>query len=274
MSNITMDTLKIKKMFSYLQNKKIDQVQKIINGGDSKPKLHINMTTKSPFQKQVIVPMNNKMVKRYLKNSSMYIININCALKNIKSNIIANFICIKDKGIVITINNVASFSDLQEIEKCVKSLLITDIDQISSPRLLQSKSYLKIVGIPYLSEQLNPCISSNNIEKILKNNYIFNDIVLTSRLRVIKVLLKLDMTIIWIDIWDIQNGSKAKIIINRYFNVGSFIATVCRANMNPGVLQCKNCWKWEHTASVCYIQGAKYVKCNGPHQTIHHCQFA
>ena len=196
MSNITMDTLKIKETFLHLQNKKIDQVQKIINGGNSKPKPYINMTTKGLSQKWIIVPMNNKVAERYLKDSSMHIININHALKNIKSNIMADFIHIEDKGIIITTNNVASPSNLQKIEKYVKSLLITDIDQISSPRLPQSKSYLKIMGIPYLSKQLNSCISSDDVKKILKNNHIFNDIILASRQRVIKVSLKSDMTII------------------------------------------------------------------------------
>ena len=144
---------------------------------------------------------------------------------------------------------------------------------VSSPRLPQSKSYFKIVGIPYLSKQLNLCISFDDIEKILKNNHIFNDIVLTSKLRVIKVLSKSDMAIIWIKIWDTQNSSKAKTIINRHFNIRSFIATVCGVNMNPDVLQCKNCWKWRHTASICCIQEAKCIKCNRPYQTIHHRQF-
>ena len=80
--------------------------------------------------------MNNKVAKRYFKDSSIYIININHAFKNIKLNIIANFICIEDKGIVITTNNVASSSDLQEIKKYVKNLLTTNIEQISLPRLL------------------------------------------------------------------------------------------------------------------------------------------
>ena len=43
--------------------------------------------------------------------------------------------------------------------------------------------------------------------------------------------------------------------------------------MNPNAPQCKNCWKWGHMASVCHIQRAKYVKCNGPHLTSHHCHF-
>jgi len=55
--NIAMEILKIKEAFLNLQNKKIEQVQKLISG-NSKPKLYINMTTKGPSCKQVIVPMN------------------------------------------------------------------------------------------------------------------------------------------------------------------------------------------------------------------------
>ena len=43
------------------------------------------------------------------------------------------------------------------------------------------------------------------------------------------------MSIIWIDIWDVQSGSKAKGLINQYFNVGKYIATIRDANMNPGI---------------------------------------
>ena len=55
--------------------------------------------------------------------------------------------------------------------------------------------------------------------------------------------------------------------------MGSFIAMVYGANINPGVPQCKNCWKWKHIADVCCIQGAKCVKFNGPHQTVHHWHY-
>ena len=82
--------------------------------------------------------------------------------------------------------------------------------------LPKSKSYLKIIGIPFYSyinsqEKLN----ATDIESILKQNHIFDNISLASKLRVIKVSPKSDMAIIWIDIWDIQNGSKAKSIINQ-----------------------------------------------------------
>jgi len=62
-------------------------------------------------------------------------------------------------------------------------------------------------------------------------------------------------------------------LINRCFNVGNYIATIRGANMNPGVPQCKNCWKWGHSTFSCRIQGAKCVKCNGPHKSEHHREF-
>ena len=140
--------------------------------------------------------------------------------------------------------------------------------------LPQSKSYLKIVGISFNSEKTNSHILLDEIENILKNNYLFNDIVLASKPHVIKVSPMSDMVIVWIDIWDTQNRSNAKKVINCRFNIGSYIAIVHGANMNLGVPQCKNCWKWEHTTRVCHIQEAKCVKYNGPHLTEHHCHFA
>jgi len=89
--NIAMETLKIKKAFLNLQNKKIKQVQKLISS-DSKPKLYINMTTKGPSYKQVIVLMNIDNTRKFIKDSSTHIININRALKSIKSNVMADFI--------------------------------------------------------------------------------------------------------------------------------------------------------------------------------------
>jgi len=108
---------------------------------------------------------------------------------------------------------------------------------------------------------------------ILKQNQIFNNITLASRPRVIKVSPKSDMSIIWIDIWDVQSSSKATMLINRCFNVGRYIVTIWGANMNPGIPQCKNCWKWDHATFSCRVQGSRYIKCNGPHKSENHREF-
>jgi len=99
-------------------------------------------------------------------------------------------------------NNISFSSDLQEIKKYVKNSLSSDMDSISLPRLPQSKSYLKIIGIPYYVNNSNSRLSSDDVQHILTNNHIFNDIVFISKLHIIKMSPKFDMVIIWIDIWD------------------------------------------------------------------------
>ena len=96
---------------------------------------------------------------------------------------------------------------------------------------------------------------------------------MASKPRVIKISPKSDMSIVWIDIWDVQSGSNAKMLINKCFNVGRHITTIREANMNPDVPQYKNCWKWGHTTFSCRIQESKCVKCNGPHKSENHRKF-
>ena len=94
---------------------------------------------------------------------------------------------------------------------------------------------------------------------------------LASRSCIIKVSPKSDMAIIWINIWDVQNSNKVKKLINRYFNIESYIATIRNINMDPSRFQCKNCWKLGHMTFSYRSQGAKY---NGFHKSKYHWHFA
>jgi len=89
-SNNTREILKIKEIFPNLQAKKIENIQKIIKD-DGKPKPRINMTIKSLSRKQIIVSMSNDNKMKFMEKSSVHITNINRALKNIKSKVMADF---------------------------------------------------------------------------------------------------------------------------------------------------------------------------------------
>lgn len=115
-----------------------------------------------------------------------------------------------------------------------------DTERVEVPCFLQSKSYLKIIGIPYHLENTNTSILVDVVEFIIRSNHIFNNIAIASRLHVIKVSSKSDMAIVWLDIWDIQSGNNAKGLINKCFNVESYITTIHRMNMNPEVPHCKS----------------------------------
>ena len=75
-------------------------------------------------------------------------------------------------------------------------------------------------------KNMNTPLSLNVVEIIIKSNHIFNNIAIVSRPKVIKVLLRLDMGIIWLDIWNIQSSSRVKDLINRYFNFRSYITMI------------------------------------------------
>ena len=124
------------------------------------------MTTKGPFRKQIIVLMNGNNIIKFIKKSSYHILSINKALRNIKSDVLVDFICSDPLGIMVVTCKVTSSSDLQVIENYIKNVNCINIIGIDIPRLLQSKSYLKIIGIYCMTCQT---ISHWKMLKILSN---------------------------------------------------------------------------------------------------------
>jgi len=95
------------------------------------------------------------------------------------------------------------------MENYIKDSTNINTNEVSPPQLPQSKSYLKILGILYLTNNGTP-ITHNQIEEVIKRIYLFNDITLTFSPHIIKVSSKSNMAIIWIDIWDSQMAPKPK----------------------------------------------------------------
>jgi len=203
--NVSMaNVIKIKETSSSVGAKEINQINNIVKGS-SKSKPHIQITTKGPSRKQVIIPMMKDNINRFMKNSAIYIANLNRILRNTKSKVLVDFIHSDPLGITVVTNKVLLNSDLLTFEKYVKNLENIDSTQVKTPQLPQSKLYLKIIGIlyyPHRSYNLQEHLSSKDIKDIIKQNQIFNNITLASKPRVTKLSLKSDMVIVWIDIWD------------------------------------------------------------------------
>ena len=204
-------------------------------------KLKINMTTRGPSRKEVIIPIAKSNTELIINSAHTHISNVNKCLKNSKSDIVVDFIRITNNGIIIITNKLANALDLLTIEKFLKNINNVNSDLIEGPYLPKSKLYMKIIGLPYKIEQ--GIITSDYIEGILKEMHLFKDVMLASKPYVIKASPKSDIAVVWVDIWDSQSGSLVKNIINCYFNVGQFVMTIHGTNINLGIPQCKNCWK-------------------------------
>jgi len=141
------------------------------------------MTTKGSSYKQIIVSMGNDNKTKFMAFSSNHVVNLNKALKNIKSKIMTDYVCSEQIGItIVTITiKVVSSSDLQVIEKYVKNIENIKSEDIETLQLPQLKSYLKIY-IPYFMENTNIPIISDFVKSIIKFNHIFNNLLLASKL--------------------------------------------------------------------------------------------
>ena len=139
-----------------------------------KPK--IKMTTKGPSRKQVIIPMNLNNFNIIGRNASFHINNINRHLKDTNSNNLADFIYVDKVSTIITIRFTASEQDIRTIEKAIKNSKKINKDIVKSPCLPQSKSYLKILELPYFAKNMNELITSQIVKEVLKKSHIFKDI--------------------------------------------------------------------------------------------------
>jgi len=133
-----------------------------------------------------------------MKSVHKQITNINEHLKNSNSDIIVDFIRLLNNGVIITTNRPANATELSRIENFLKKIDNIDPISIEAPRLPKSKSYMKIVRLPYNSEL--GTITSDFIEGVLKEMHLFKDATLASKPRIIKASPKSDKAVVWVDI--------------------------------------------------------------------------
>ena len=233
--------LKLREAFPKLPAKDIIKMNKI---GNNKPwgKPKIKYTTKGPSRKNFLIPLVEEDKESIFKKINRHIRLINNLLKSYKSATCVDCIYMYKGGLTISTNSVALTSDLELVKQYFKGLDdITSKD--ISPRLPQSKSFLNILGIPYSGPDGITNIKTSGVEAAICKLEMFSNIILSSHPCIIKASRNSDISVIWVDIWDSQNSTQEKKLINRSFNYRYHIATIRGTTINPGVPQCWNCWK-------------------------------
>jgi len=86
------------------------------------------------------------------------------------------------------------------IIKMIKNTMNVNSDSIKNPYFLGSKLYLKIISLFYHVKTTDTPVTSFLVKKVLKNIYIFNNIVLMSKSHIIKTAFNSNLAVIWINI--------------------------------------------------------------------------
>jgi len=105
-----------------------------------------------------------------VQSAHQHITNINNCLRNIKSDIIAEFLQVSNNEFNIMIIKLASPSSLTTIEKYIKNINNIASDLIESPHLSKFKLYLKIIGLLHLMG--NGIITPDFVKDILKETVV------------------------------------------------------------------------------------------------------
>ena len=96
------DVLQIKKAFPTSSANETGRIIKVKNSSEKQNKPRINMTTKGLLRKQVITPIAKSNAELIMNLANQFIVNINKSLKEIRSDVSANFIHIIKNGVIIT----------------------------------------------------------------------------------------------------------------------------------------------------------------------------
>ena len=104
---------------------------------------------------------------------------------------IANFIKLVNNKVIININQATLPQN---------NIMNVNSDSIENPCFLKSKSYLKIVNLLYYVKTTDTLVTFFLVKKVLKNIYIFNNIILVSKSHIIKTISNFDSAVIWINI--------------------------------------------------------------------------
>jgi len=97
------DIIRIKETFPSVGVKEIDQINNIVRR-PSKSKPYIQMTTKGPSRKQVIIPIVKNNINKFMKNSLIHVTNLNRNLRNAMSEVLVDFIHSDLLGIMVVTN--------------------------------------------------------------------------------------------------------------------------------------------------------------------------
>jgi len=191
------------------------------SGASRAPKI----TTHGPTRRQMLIPLNTPTAE-VVANAATTVESCNRGLVEAHSKLRVESVHKAWDGISMSTNFVASAAELEVIKQWFKKVASLAASTVVEPCLPQSKSFLKILGVSYWGNNSSLPITQAQVESIIANTPVFEGVVLASCPCIMKVSPSSDISVIWIDIWDSQKGSKSKTLINRSFNFGHYTAIV------------------------------------------------
>jgi len=193
------------------------------------------MIIQGPTRCQVLIPLTPAAAETVVANAASAVESCNKGLVSACSKLRVESVHKTWDSVSMSTNSVASVAELEVIKQWVRKTAGLGENTEVEPCLPQSKSFLKILGVPYWDSNSSLPITPAQVAEAFYSSLFFEGITLVSMPCIMKELPSFDMSVIWIDIWDSQKSSKGKILINHSFNFGCHTTMVRGSAMHPGV---------------------------------------
>ena len=107
------------------------------------------MTTQGPTRYQILVLLDFTAAKLIVTNTALVVQSYNKGLVEVYSKLRVESMCKAWDGVSMSTNFIASTAELEVIKQCLKKTAKLGESTEVEPCLLQSKSFLKILGVLY-----------------------------------------------------------------------------------------------------------------------------
>jgi len=160
----------------------------------------LKMTTQRPTRYQVLILLTPAAAEVVVANAALAVESCNKSLVSACSKLRVESVCKAWDGVSMSTNSVVSAAELEVIKQWLKKTAgLGEVTEVE-PCLPQSKSFLKVLGIPYWDSKTSLPITPAQVVEALSSSSLFEGITLTSMPCIIKVSPSSDMSVIWIDI--------------------------------------------------------------------------
>ena len=160
------------------------------------------MTTQGPTRCQVLILLAPAAAEMVVANTALAVESCNKGLVSACSKLRVESVRKTWDGVSMSTNSVASVAELEVIKQWLKKTAgLGEITEVE-PRLPQSKSFLKVLGVPYWDSKTSLPITPAQVAEALSSSPLFEGVTLASMPHIMKASPSSDMSVIWIDIWD------------------------------------------------------------------------
>jgi len=174
------------------------------------------------------------------------------------------------KGIALLTSQVPTPAQIATVAAAVHKLLnLPDTVEVNAS-LPRSRSFLKVLDVPYIRPSDDKPITPDNIRDAFQKSPLASHIQLANSPRIMRNSRGADTATVWFDIHDSQSGTSAKALFNKTLQFGPSSCVIRRARANPGSPLCQRCWRWGHSTRSCRAQAPSCPQCGGPHTAANH----